>query len=143
MAEIFTLLASDSSGFSSATPDISTFSTYGKTNFVLYIMQPPMGTTNADKVDLTLKECDLDTFPANESFTCRMTKPDGTAVTASVQIDGSMVAGNAALLQKLNLPDVNYSRYLKPSVTLTGTPGNIKNTRIFIAYDQIKRTTIQ
>lgn len=142
MAEIYTLLATDSTGFSSLTPTVSQFSTYGKTNFVLYVVANPMGTTNADTFNLTLQESDVDTFPTAETFTVRLTTPSGTGSTAITQYDGSMVAGNAALLQKYNLLDANYSRYIQPKVTVAGTAGNFKNMRVFISYDQIKRTTI-
>lgn len=141
MAELFTVLSSDDDGLPDP-PVPTVFDTYGKTNFALFVICPALGTSGSDTFDMALQECDVQEFPSAATFTCRLTKPDGTAVSAITQITGALTSGNAALLQKFNLPDKNYSRFLKPSVTVGGTEASFKNMRVLIAYDLIKRTTI-
>lgn len=142
MSEAFTLLSSDSNGFSSGSPASAIFDTKGKKNFALFVVIPPMGATSSELFDGSLEECDTDAFTSNEVFTCRMTKPDGTAATAIDQAAGDDTAGNAALLQKFNLPDTNYSRYIRFNATVGGTAADVVNVRVFITYDLIKRTTL-
>ena len=141
MAEVVALISSQDSGFSTTTPESAIFDTFGKKNFALFVVVPPLGTDSGDTFDGVLKECDTQNFATNETFTIRMTEPDGTAATAITQVDGSMTAGNAALLQKYNLPDVNYYRYIKFDATLV-YPTKFLNCRVYISYDIIKRTTI-
>lgn len=141
MAEVFTLLSSDSTGFASTTPDSAIFDTFGKKNFALFVVIPPLGTDSGDTFNGSLKECDTQTFATDETFNIRMTKPDGTAATAIETADGSQTSGNADLLQKFNLPDTNYSRYIKFDATLVD-PTKFLNCRVYISYDIIKRTTI-
>ena len=141
MAEIFELISTGSTGVTASTSS-AIFDTRGKRNFALYVTsKDPVG-SGSDTFDGTLEECDNTDFTAanNDVYTIRMTKPDGTAASAIDQILGNDTG--ATLTQKFNLPDTNYSRYIRFNHSTAGTATDFTNLKIFISADQIKRTTI-
>lgn len=141
MAEIYELISTGTAGVTVSTSS-AIFDTRGKRNFAIFVAAEDPTGAGTDTFDGSLEECDNNSFDAtkNDVFTVRMEEPDGTQLTAIVQILGNHTG--ATLTQKFNLKDTNFSRYIRFNHAVGGDGTVFKNLKIYIAADTIKRTTI-
>jgi len=141
MSEVFDLINTGSAGYTASTT-LSVFNTSSRKNYAVYVTAvAPVSGAGTDTFDGVFEECDNPEFPAGQVHTIRVTTPSGTGGTAITQILGNSTLPSL-LLQKYNLLDSNYSRYIRFKPTVGGVGTVFKNLRVFIVYDLITRTTL-
>lgn len=141
MSEVFDLINTSTAGYtaSTATP---AFLTTSRKNYSVYVVAAaPVSGSGSDTFDGVFEECDDPSFPSGKVHTIRITTPAGTGGTGITQILGNSTSPSL-LLQKFNLLDSNYSRYIRFKPTVVGTGTVFKDLRVYIAYDLITRTTL-
>ena len=141
MSEVFDLINTGTAGYT-ATTATPAFNTSSRKNFAIFVTAAaPVSGSGSDTFDGIIEECEDPEFPAGKIHTCRLTTPAGTGGTGITQILGNSTSPSL-LLQKFNLLDSNYSRYLRFKPTVAGTATVFKDLRVSIAYDLITRTTL-